>query len=127
MRRQPRVGRYLSYGLIDPRTQVLRYIGKTHLRREKRLARHLEAAEEGAAAPVSRWISELMGLDLEPEIFVLRRVDALADWRIAEREEILKWRAWSSAQLPYEHPPQTPKSKSTHIAAVNLLNVRDGG
>lgn len=48
----PRVGRYLIYGLIDPRDSSLRYVGKTHKRRERRLAEHVARAVEGRSEPV---------------------------------------------------------------------------
>lgn len=58
-REKPRVGRVLVYGLLDPRDATLRYVGKTHKRREVRLAEHLERAAEGSALPVHRWVREL--------------------------------------------------------------------
>ena len=125
--RGPRVGRYLIYGLLDPRDLALRYVGKTHLRRELRLARHVEAALEGRSAPVSQWIRELDAAGLRPRIFVLRRVPPEEDWRRAEREAIDAWRAWPSGDLPVTISPQTPKSSPTEIRRVALLNVQEGG
>jgi hypothetical protein len=127
MKQRPRVGRYLIYGMLDPRDQSLRYIGKTHLRREVRLDRHIQRAMEGATAPVSQWIRELLSVDLRPQIFVLRRVDPQQNWRHAEREMIRRWRSWPSDKLPVTIPPQTPKSSLTVIQRVSLLNVQDGG
>lgn len=55
MASQPRVGRHLIYGLLDPRDLALRYVGKTHMRREHRLARHIERATLfRAMAPIPR-------------------------------------------------------------------------
>lgn len=49
-----RVGRNLIYGLIDPRDRCLKYVGKTHKRRELRLAEHIMKAQGalGAVLPV---------------------------------------------------------------------------
>ena len=35
------------YGLIDPRTNELRYIGQTHRNPERRLAQHCRSAKNG--------------------------------------------------------------------------------
>jgi hypothetical protein len=124
---ETRVGRYLIYGLIDPRDQCLRYVGKTHKRREWRLAEHIESAMKGSSAPVHQWIRVLQALGEEPEILVLTRISSRDNWQDAERAEIARWRAWPDSHLPYVHPPQTPKSQETLIASVSLLNVQDGG
>ena len=123
----PRVGRYLIYGLLDPRDRSLRYVGKTHMRRERRLERHVEAAETGRMAPVSGWIRGLVAEGLRPHIFVLRRVPADQDWREAEREEIARWLARPPGDLPIVIAPQTKKSTSTEVRSVSLLNVQIGG
>ena len=127
MSASPRVGRYLIYGLLDPRDRSLRYVGKTHMRRERRLERHLEAAENGRMAPVSVWIRDLVAEGLQPQTVVLRRVSADEDWREAEREVIARWRAWPPDDFPIIVPPQTRKSTPTEIRKVSLLNVQFGG
>lgn len=124
MNQGPRVGRYLIYGLLDPRDHALRYIGKTHLRRERRLERHIEAAAKGRTAPVSQWIRDLEEEGLRPHIFVLRRIPPHEDWRQAERDIIELWNEWPSGALPTTIPPQTRKSASTEIRRVSLLNVQ---
>jgi hypothetical protein len=127
VKQRPRVGRYLIYGLLDPRDRTLRYVGKTHLRRDIRLERHVQKALEGGRAPVSKWIRELREQGLLPHIFVLRRLPPEQDWRQGERESIERWRSWSPDELPVTIPPQTPKSSPTEIRRIRLLNVQDGG
>ncbi len=127
MRKGPRVGRYLIYGLVDPRDRCLRYIGKTHKRRECRLAEHIEEAKNGADTHVYKWIRQLLNADIEPEVFVIERVPANEDWREAEIRNIAFWRSPTSVELPYIHPPQTPKSVPTNIHSVSLTNIADGG
>jgi hypothetical protein len=90
---RPRVGRFLIYGLVDPRDRSLRYIGKTHKRCEARLAEHVALAMEGNAAPVYGWIRSLLGNGLEPEVFILERVEPTGDWRCAEQAAISRWRS----------------------------------
>ncbi|NDY96256.1 GIY-YIG nuclease family protein [Wenzhouxiangella limi] len=120
------VGRYLIYGLLDPRDQSLRYIGKTHKRRELRLKEHIEEAKEGTHRPVHRWIQELLSEGHEPQIFIWRRISPEQDWGDAERAAIGYWRTFSDP-LPYLHPPQTPKSQPVLIRSVDLTNIRGGG
>ena len=123
----PRVGRYLIYGLLDPRDDSLRYVGKTHKRREIRLREHAEHALSGRPGPVFDWIRELQGEGVRPVIFVLERLAPTDDWREAERAAIARWRAWPCSELPYLHPPQTRKSAPVAIRRVSLLNVAPGG
>jgi len=123
--KQVRVGRYLIYGLLDPRDNSLRYIGKTHKRREFRLAEHIEDAAMGRSRLLHVWIRELIEQELLPEIFVLRRVPACDSWEEAEREEIRKWGALPANRLPLVHPPQTPKSREVRIHLIKLTNVQN--
>ena len=122
-----RVGRYLIYGMFDPRDRSLRYIGKTHKRREWRLREHIEHAREGVARPVYDWIRSLLQSGIEPEIFVWRRISADADWRQAEKDAIAFWSSPESIVFPYVHPPQTPKSQVVIIESVHLKNATEGG
>ena len=121
-----RVGRYLIYGLIDPRDKCLRYIGKTHKRKEWRLAEHIKHAVEGDQRPVYHWIRELLQEDLKPEIFVWKKISADSSWREAEKEAISFWKN-TLVDFPFIHPPQTPKSMETIIKSVKLTNVTNGG
>lgn len=122
-----RVGRYLIYGLIDPRDRGLRYIGKTHKRREWRLNEHIECAMENDSRPVYSWINELLKLGIKPEIFILEKIPADSDWREAEKNMISFWKKENPVVFPYTHPAQTKKSNETLIDYVSLLNVTNGG
>ena len=126
-RSEPRVGRYLIYGLIDPRDSCLRYVGKTHKRREIRLAEHIEDAQAGSSRPVHLWIRDAISAGVQPKIFVLERVAENLSWTDAEKRAIERWRGGLKENLPYTHPPQTKKSHEITIARVGLLNVRAGG
>ena len=118
--------RALIYGLVDPRNRHLRYIGKTHKRRELRLREHIEAARAGEVAYVYNWVRQLLAVNIEPEIFVLERVAPASKWQQAERQQISRW-SESPPQFPYLHPPQTPKSEPVEILGVKLTNIRPGG
>lgn len=70
------------YALVDPRTQVPHYIGKTVQHPpQKRLKQHLlkPASEE-----LGVWVNELKTINLKPEFKVLETVPLDADWRAAE-------------------------------------------
>ena len=120
-------GRYLIYGLLDPRENELRYVGKTHKRRELRLEEHILAAKNGERAPVYVWIRSLLAAELEPIIFILERIPGTSNWKSAERVQIARWRHWPAESLPYLHPPQSVKSVPILINQVDLLNVQDVG
>ncbi len=117
-----RVGRYLIYGLIDPRDRGLRYIGKTHKRREWRLQEHIECAIEGDSRPVYEWVNELLKLEIKPEIFVLEKISADSNWREEEQKMIAFWRKQQPVIFPYKHPAQTQKSKEIVITNGVLMN-----
>ncbi len=122
-----RPSRFLIYGLVDPRDRCLRYIGKTHKRRELRLQEHIEAARVGKSSYVYNWIRELLASDNVPEIFVLERISGDCSWEEAERRHIKFWRWPTGVEFLFIHPPQTRKSVPTIINCVNLTNIHDGG
>jgi hypothetical protein len=105
----------------------LRYVGKTHKRREIRLQEHIAAAKEGESSHLYNWLRGLLKGKKEPEIFVLERVPGSDSWEEAERRQIALWRDPQHVEFPYTHPPQTPKSRPTHIDSVKLTNIQDGG
>ncbi len=119
--------RYLIYGLIDPRDRCLRYVGKTHKRREIRLNEHTVAAMSGEVSRVYSWLRKLIELGSFPEIFVLEKVSGSDNWEEAERRLIAFWRNPAAIDFPYVHPPQTPKSLPTLIRSAKLTNIHDGG
>lgn len=122
-----RPSRFLIYGLIDPRDRCLRYIGKTHKRRELRLQEHIEGARAGKSSYVYNWIRELLESDHLPEIFVIDRIPGDCSWEEAERRQIEFWRKPVGIKFPYTHPPQTRRSVPTLIKSVNLTNIHEGG
>lgn len=62
--------RYLVYGLFDPTTGELRYIGKTKIGTEARLALHLQAARYTKRPYHSqRWILKLTRQGLQKLTF----------------------------------------------------------
>jgi len=72
------------YGLLDPRTDELRYIGKTHCEPIKRFYLHVSGARRGDTSPKAAWIRRLLGAGLRPKLVVLAEYP-FGVWRLAER------------------------------------------
>lgn len=74
------------YGLVDPRTQQLRYIGKTVRQPVRRLATHLwQARKSKRKRHVLAWFSALEAEGLTPEIVEIEVVAPFGDWEEAEQ------------------------------------------
>ena len=93
------------YGLFDPRTEALRYVGMTRIGIDKRLRKHLHSAENKEESHRSNWIRKLSDADLVPEI------DAL-EGTVPPEDLPLNEEAWIEFALTAGHP---------------LTNMTDGG
>ena len=80
----------IIYGLFDPRTGQLRYIGRTISSVSSRLAAHLADARR-KALPKSGWIREMREGGLAPEIEILETCSSKEDLHEAERWHIQYW------------------------------------
>lgn len=74
------------YGLYDPRTNELKYIGKTN-NLEKRLYEHIKEAENGYKSYKNDWIRSLRKRGLSPFISTLEEVSE-EQWQECERKWI---------------------------------------
>jgi hypothetical protein len=81
------------YGLIDPRTDQLRYVGKTSASLEKRLSAHVARCNLLTKRHSSRWLKGLADSGLHPEIFEIEIVQAGGDWIEAEQFWIAYFRS----------------------------------
>ena len=72
------------YGLVDPVTNKLRYIGKTHHSPKERLHLHLSEARKGNATPKAVWIRALLDEGKRPKLVILGQYP-YAVWAVAER------------------------------------------
>lgn len=79
------------YGLCDPRTGQLRYVGKTCKALEKRLREHVVEAGAGVAGYKNNWVRQLLVLNLAPEPFVIEV--AIGDGSVEEIHHIAQLRA----------------------------------
>ena len=78
------------YGLCDPITQQLRYVGKTN-DPKKRLQAHLRCREKEKSY-LTNWIKSLKAAGRKPEIFVIEDIPE-AEWQEAEQFWISYFRA----------------------------------
>lgn len=81
------------YGLVDPRTNRIRYIGKAD-NPQRRLTNHLADARRGVVSVRCRWLRKLMKLGLVPTVEILEEVP-VDRWDEAER--------WWIARLSLSH------------------------
>jgi hypothetical protein len=64
--------KYIVYGLIDPRTDEIRYVGKT-ITGVKRLRAHIKEARRGKVTThKNRWIQSLLAAGVKPRLDVLQ-------------------------------------------------------
>jgi hypothetical protein len=83
---------FTVYGLFDPLTGELRYVGKTILALPKRLAQHMyEARRKGWGSHRVHWINSLLQQCVKPEIDTLQTCDDAQDLSWWERWHIAYW------------------------------------
>ena len=74
------------YALIDPRTDKVRYIGKTQYSPEFRLQQHIvRASNSKFKTHKDNWLRQLLDLGLMPHVEVLDILDDSVDWESAEQ------------------------------------------
>jgi len=74
-----RVGKIYIYGLANPETGVVRYVGKTNSPHRRKNEHHIDGANHKSC-----WLDFLHAKGLEPEMKILEVVEDGTDWR--ERE-----------------------------------------
>lgn len=117
--------RFLIYGLLNPITNELFYIGQTRKRREFRLLEHIERSVSGRELPVYDYIRRVLFNGTIPQIFVIEKVEKInSQDGVNQREKY--WIQWfnhaDNFELPLNWSPQTPKSKDVIIKSVKLMN-----
>ena len=78
------------YGLVDPRTDAVRYVGMTRNVSQRRSAHAWDAAHGSAEAANAKvaWLAELHAAGLKAGFIVLELIPLDADWREVERRWI---------------------------------------
>lgn len=113
------------YGLIDPRTQELRYIGKTVLPIAKRLTNHVWNARRGEnKRHCLSWIFELLASGGHPEYVIFEEIPIGGDWVEAEQFWIAYFRMLGAdlcnhtiggeGQLGYRQPAEVIAKRVKH-------------
>jgi len=83
------------YTLSDPRTNEIRYIGKTSRTLNQRLTNHIsDARVKRYKNHNCNWIQSLLKLDLFPKIELLDSIESTDDWEWLESYWIAQFRAW---------------------------------
>lgn len=67
----PDIPKFFVYGLFDPETKHLRYVGQTIHALERRLKRHIKEAQKGLKTHKCCWIRSLLTENKTPEIALL--------------------------------------------------------
>ena len=116
--------RILVYGLLNPITDELFYVGQTRKRREFRLLEHIERAVGDSSLPVHNYIRDLITQGRIPAIFVLERVGDPSRADESEVRWIGHFGGSDSGCLPLSITPKTPKSIEVTIRSVRLMNIR---
>jgi len=80
------------YAMIDPRTDEVRYVGKTSKGLEYRRKGHINAAKYNDNTYLLRWLRGLLNTGEKPVMQVLEEVTE-DEWRDAERKWIARGRA----------------------------------
>lgn len=80
------------YGLIDPLTSELRYIGKTSMPVRLRYNQHVCVGPTAGRTHCRKWIAKLLEAGYRPELEILEIVPSENDWEEAERFWISYWK-----------------------------------
>lgn len=115
------------YGLVDPRTDEVRYIGKTN-NPKRRLQCHIDRARQRVSNNhKNNWIRKLLSLGMRPQIKVLR-ICTPDNWAQAEIELIAEARSKGvrltnilkgGTQPPTWDEIQDPEKRKRQIAESN--------
>jgi len=81
----------IIYVLIDPRTNMVRYVGKT-TNIKKRLNKHINESKRSTKSHKKAWINGLLRLDLLPTIKVIDEV-SIDEWQFWEMYWISQMKA----------------------------------
>lgn len=123
---------FTIYGLIDPLSYYVRYIGVTNKHLEVRLDQHM-MLKDGCKTKV-QWLITLVDLGLKPTIFVLGYAKDKETTYQIEKEWILKgysfgWSLTNGTNKTSEEEDQTtfPVPESTRdLAVIQHLKLGDG-
>lgn len=66
---------YTIYGLTDPDTNEVRYVGRTTTALSLRLAHHVASARGGSEQFVAMWVRSLLNVGKRPQIVSLHNED----------------------------------------------------
>ncbi len=82
----------IIYGLSDPRTGLIRYVGKSSVSAKKRYRDHQRCAEKKTPRHVYNWWRSLTAIGYNPVLTELEMLPIGSDWVDAEQRWITKFR-----------------------------------
>ena len=113
------------YGLADPRTGEIRYIGKTKHLLSTRLSQHISEAKKCHRTHRHHWINLLLKDGIKPLILLLEEV-AESCWEEAERRHIAECRAQGMKLTNETDGGESPvgrKLSPWHIERIRAANL----
>lgn len=116
--------KYQIYGLCDPDTGEVRYIGKAN-NAQDRFKRHMR--EFRRKYPVYAWRDKLLKSGKMPRLIILAETDG--DWRDLERSFIAEYRASGARLLNIADGGDEPSCSKEQLSknAKKLNNMQYGG
>jgi group I intron endonuclease len=115
------------YGLIDPRTNQLRYIGKS-INPKLRLRKHISERNLHDSYK-DRWLRKLHENNLKPELIIIDLV-TIDDWKYWEIFYILYFKSigciLTNATNGGDEPPSTKGRKHTEEAKIKMSKTKKG-
>lgn len=113
----------IIYGLLDPTTEELRYIGLTKRGMKRRMKDHLWEAKKGRITHLYNWIRNL---DMPPKIVVLRECNTLRELLQAETETIAYYRSLGCKLTNLTDGGQGRSFSHTEETKLKISNAKKG-
>jgi len=117
------------YGLVDPRTKLVRYIGKAY-RPKSRFRQHMKPRSDQRMTKVKSWVLSLASDGLTPELVILEEATE-ANWRDCERAAIQRFRETHQDLLNIadggNEPPCDERTRADNAAKLKDFTERNSG
>lgn len=110
------------YGLIDPITNELRYVGKS-INPQNRLRKHISERNLHDSHK-DRWLRKLNSIDLRPELFIIDEINNGDDWQFWEMFYISYYKSigcnLTNGTMGGDQPPSTKGRKHSPESRLKM-------